>query len=112
MGIHRGNKRGRRNFYRPQFHRTKARRLQRSLVPAGVQVPGLHFRVCEGAKQVRTKHSRTQPLLQQQKISTLLSVSYFTDEIEREHSHPDDPADIVSGSVDEISWEYLFKAKQ
>jgi len=46
------------------------------------------------------------------KISTLLSVSYFTDEIEREHSHPDDPADIVSGSVDEISWEYLFKAKQ
>ena len=46
------------------------------------------------------------------KISTLLSVSYFTDETMQEHSHPDDPTAITSGSVDETSWEYLFKPKK
>ena len=45
------------------------------------------------------------------KFSTLLSVSYFTDETVQEQPNPDEPTAITAGSVDEISWEYLFKAK-
>ncbi|MHC1757926.1 MAG: hypothetical protein AB9917_00130 [Negativicutes bacterium] len=46
------------------------------------------------------------------KISTLQSVSYFTDETTLEHAHPEDPIAITAGSVDETSWEYLFKPKK
>ena len=46
------------------------------------------------------------------KITTLLSVSHFTDETVLEHSHPDDPTAITAGSIDETSWEYLFKPKK
>ena len=46
------------------------------------------------------------------KITTLLSVSHFTDETVLEHSHPDDPTAIAAGSIDETSWEYLFKPKK
>ena len=42
----------------------------------------------------------------------LLSVSYFSDETEQTHEHPADPAAIDAGSIDEISWEYLFKPKK